>query len=130
MRRRVVYIAVGAVVLGAAVLVAYPLWLRSQAERAARAEGCRRDGPPGAGFLAAMRDDERVAAFPGFGASDRVAAEASFCVGTFAQACLAAERLSDAERRPICERWKPFATWYASTSGNAGVCPACPGLLP
>jgi len=50
-----------------------------------------------------MRDDDRVAAFPGYGHSDRIIAEAAFCVGTFSQACLAVERAPEPARREISD---------------------------
>lgn len=143
MKSRTLVIVVGGVaLLCTAGLVAYPMWLRSDAEDGARAEGCRADVPPGPRFYEAMRDDDRVAGFPGFGPSDSVAAEVAFCIGTFAQACLAAEARTEAERRETCERWRRFAAWYGRADhtryasfdqasealGRDGLCPVCPDL--
>jgi hypothetical protein len=112
-----------------AVFGVYPACLRRSAESRVRAEGCNGNRPPGDGFYRAVRDDERAAGFPGFGPSDVVAAEAVFCVGTYAQACLAIEGADESAKRATCERWRPFARWYHGLRPDAAdVCSVCTSL--
>lgn len=104
----------------------YPACLQRRAEARATADGCSGNRPPTNGFYSAMREDERAAAFPGFGASDVVAAEAVFCVGTFAQARLAPDSTDEITRRATCQQWRTFARWYRGLRPDApDLCPMC-----
>jgi len=133
-RLRIIVIAISGVVgIAAVALIAYPACIRVRAEASARAGGCRNEQADSRGRArssTALRDDDRVAAFPGYGPSDRIVAEAVYCVGTFAQACLAVERAPEPTRRETCERWREFARWYDSFGQHdaATLCPACPEL--